>query len=183
MKKSTLLTLLALVIGLQLAIPGGMILRREYVLSHGRAFKFRVDPVDPHDPFRGRYVALRFAQNSVAIPPGLTIRRNQTVHVLLGEDDNGFAIFTGLQLTRPKSDPYLTTRVNSAYSGNAILRLPFDRFYMDEKSAPTAEIVARNSLADTNRPTYAEVRISRGFAVLADLYVADRPIREVLAAP
>lgn len=182
MKKSTLLTLLALVIGLQLAIPAGMIVRREYVLSHGRAFKFRVGPVDPHDPFRGRYVALRFEQNSVAIPPDLTIRRNQTVHALLAEDDNGFAIFTGLQLTRPQSDPYLTTRVNSAYSGRAFLRLPFDRFYMDEKSAPAAETAALNSLADTNRPTYADVRINRGAAVLADLYVADRPIRELLAA-
>ncbi|MBD3853743.1 MAG: GDYXXLXY domain-containing protein [Acidobacteria bacterium] len=53
-----LFTVVALV---QLTVAGGAIVRSELALRTGEAFRFRIQPVDPVDAFRGRYVAIRFA--------------------------------------------------------------------------------------------------------------------------
>ena len=182
MKGRILLGLLGLAIFAQLAVPASMILKRERTLAHGQAFKFRTAPVDPYDAFRGRFVALGFDQNAVDAPPGHDFARGQTVHVLLAEDADGFATLGELRRERPDAAPYLTTKI--LYVGGDVvhLRLPFDRFYMDEDAAPAAERAYRQNSASSNRNAYVQVRIEKGFAVLEDLYVDGTPIRNYLAA-
>lgn len=182
MKTRLLLGLLGLALLAQLAVPASMILKRERTLAHGQTFKFRTAPVDPYDAFRGRFVALGFDQNSVVAPPGHDFARGQTVHVLLAEDADGFATLGELRRERPDAAPYLTTKI--LYVGGDVvhLRLPFDRFYMDEDAAPAAERAYRQNSASSNRNAYVQVRIEKGFAVLEDLYVDGTPIRNYLAA-
>ena len=166
----------------QLAVPASMILKRERTLAHGQAFKFRTAPVDPYDAFRGRYVALGFDRNSVAAPPGHDFARGQTVHVRLAEDADGFATFAEILRDRPDAAPYRTTK-SQYIGGNVVhLRLPFDRFYMDEDAAPAAEQAYWKYTAASNRNAYVQVRIEKGFAVPEDLYVDGQPIRDYLAA-
>ena len=172
--------LLGLAIACQLAAPASMILKRERVLAHGQAFKFRTAPVDPYDAFRGRYVALGFDQRSIAVPHGHDFARGQTVHAVLVEDAEGFATLAGLRRDRPDAEPYLTTRIQYVGGNQVHLRLPFDRFYMDENEAPAAEQAYRQNSARSNRNAYIQVRIEKGFGVIEDLYVDDAPIREYL---
>lgn len=181
MKTKSLLFLLGLAVALQLAAPASMILRRERVLAHGQAFKFRTAPVDPYDAFRGRYVALGFDQRSVDAPPGHDFARGQTVHAVLAVDAEGFADFAEIRRDRPETEPYLTVKIQYV-SGNQIqLRLPFDRFYMDEYEAPAAERAYRQNSVRSNRNAYIQARIAKGFGVIEDLYVDGSPIREHLA--
>ena len=182
MKTRLLLGLFGFAILAQLAVPASMILKRERVLAHGQAFKFRTAPVDPYDAFRGRFVALGFDENSVMAPPGHDFARGQTVHVRLEEDADGFAKLAEILRDRPDAAPYLTTKILYVGGNRVQLRLPFDRFYMDEDAAPAAEQAYWKYSASSNRNAYVQVRIEKGFAVLEDLYVDGQPIREHLAA-
>ena len=180
MKTKLGLGLLGLAIACQLAAPASMILKRERVLAHGQAFKFRTAPVDPYDAFRGRYVALGFDQRSIAAPHGHDFARGQTVHAVLAEDAEGFATVAGLRRDRPDAEPYLTTQIEYVAGNTVHLRLPFDRFYMDENEAPEAERVYRQNSVRSNRNAYVQVRIEKGFGVIEDLYVDGTPIRDYL---
>ena len=182
MKTRLLLGLLGFAILAQLAVPASMILKRERVLAHGQAFKFRTAPVDPYDAFRGRYVALGFDRDFVVVPPGHDFARGQTVHVRLEEDADGFAKLAEILRDRPDAAPYLTTKILYVGGDQVHLRLPFDRFYMDEDAAPAAEQAYWKYSASSNRNAYVQVRIEKGFAVLEDLYVDGQPIRDYLAA-
>lgn len=183
MKTKILLVLFGLAVVLQLAVPAALILKREHALTHGRAFKFRTAPVDPYDAFRGRYVALGFDQRAVNAPPNHSFRRHQTVHAILAEDADGFATFAGISRSRPLAEPYLTAKIAHVSGDTVYLRLPFDRFYMDETEAPAAERAYRENSARSNRNAYIGVRIEKGFGVIEDLYVDDTPIRKFLERP
>ena len=182
MKTKSLLVLFGLAVVLQLAVPAALILKREHALTHGRAFKFRTAPVDPYDAFRGRFVALGFDQNTVVAPPGHDFARGQTVHVRLEEDADGFAKLAEILRDRPDAAPYLTTKILYVGGDLVHLRLPFDRFYIDEDAAPAAEQAYWKYSAASNRNAYVQIRIEKGFAVLEDLYVDGQPIRDYLAA-
>ncbi len=61
--KKLLLVAFILVALAQLYVPTKMILNRENVLANGTDFKFRTAPIDPNDPFRGKYVNLQYENN------------------------------------------------------------------------------------------------------------------------
>src|SRR3546814_15739493 len=60
--------LLAIALVLQWALPASLAARSEYVLRNGARYYLRTAPVDPADAFRGRYVALQFADIEVELP-------------------------------------------------------------------------------------------------------------------
>lgn len=165
---------------IQIATPVSMIVRREITLRNGVQFRFRTAPVDPYDAFRGRYVALRMEQDKVAISKGLKLQRNQRVYALLREDGQGFAEIFKLEVNLPKISPYLEVDVRYVSGAHAYLRLPFDRYYMEEKAAPIAEAVYRKYSSQNKRDAYVTVRIKSGFAVLEELYVGGEPISEFI---
>lgn len=51
--KKTLLSVFILVAIVQLYVPAKMILDREDILDTGKEYKFKTEPIDPNDPFRG----------------------------------------------------------------------------------------------------------------------------------
>ena len=72
--------LLVLVCAVQLAVPVAMIARREIALRQGESFRFRCAPVDPVDPFRGRYVDLQFDEQQYGGPVEKRFSRGETVY-------------------------------------------------------------------------------------------------------
>ena len=175
------LTLFACAALAQVAVPLGMIGKREAALRDGRVFKFRTAPVDPYDAFRGRYVALQLeGASSLAMPDASAYERGQQLYAVIQEDTGGFARITALKNDRPEGDAFIRTRVQHAWGTNVTLRLPFDRYYLPEGLAPRAESAYRQHSSGTNRAAYVTVRVRGGFAVLESLYIEDKPIMDYL---
>lgn len=82
--------LLIVLFAIQLAIPGYMIFEQNQILTEGTAYKFKTRPIDPYDPFRGRYVTLAFDANQDVIPvvEGADIESEQWVYALLDIDED-----------------------------------------------------------------------------------------------
>ena len=186
-KKRLFIVFLALA-AVQLAIPGWMAAQREWTLRTGEVFLFETAPVDPADILRGRYVALAFRENQVALGAGSMIKAGDRVCALLGTDARGFARFEGVSYGPPSPDrAHIECRVRYVdRETTAMLELPFDRFYLNEKMAPKAEEIYR----DLNRwradgegadgKTWASVRVRSGVATLEDLYIGGKPVAQIL---
>lgn len=179
MKKLPII-LFAIVVLAQLAVPASMIVRREMTLDEGRAYRFRTAPVDPYDPFRGKYVSLRLEANTVSKGEGEVWRSGEKAYALLAEDPEGFALFTALSRSRPESGDYLKVRV--AYSGadKVHLKLPFDRYYAEESVAPEIERVYFQQSRREERAAWISVRVRCGMGVLEELYIDSMPIGDFI---
>ncbi|MDZ8118411.1 GDYXXLXY domain-containing protein [Pontiella agarivorans] len=189
MKKIYLLVLL-LTVFIQLAVPVRMILNREKVLRDGERFSFKTRPIDPADPFQGRFVRLQIQDDYCTVPQekAADFRGKQRIYAAIEVDEDGYARFTeGLQEI-PESSAYLKTRTRGGYTAvrdsetcKVGLQLPFNRFYMEEDKAPRAERIA----ADASRrgDCWVDVRILNGRAVIEDVYVEGESIRSLSRAP
>lgn len=180
MKNFLALPLFAFLVIAQLAVPAWMILSRERTLEHGEVYKFKTRPVDPYDPFRGRYVALGIEPDEAPVPKGPELHRNQKVYAILERDEEGFAQVSELSLTRPEGDNYIRVKVGYVSDNSARLRWPFDRYYMDEHQAPEAERVYRNNSRSDEHNAHLTVRVREGSAVLEELFIEGVPIGEFL---
>jgi uncharacterized membrane-anchored protein len=167
----------------QLATPLGQIWKYEDVLQTGRLYKFRTAPVDPYDAFRGKYVALNYANTEAMLHKGDTINSYSPAYVTLHQDENGFAKFDELSEYAPPSGDYLRVECHGSYNNKAGFRLPFDTFFMEESQAPRAETAYRlhgNQRGQATNRAYVLVRVKGGRGVIEDLYIEDKPIREFL---
>ena len=180
MKRSTLGWLLfAVCCAIQIAVPASMILRHEGTLADGSVYRFRCAPVDPVDPFRGRYVALAFEQSRFegSVPDGLD--PGSTAYATLEQDTEGFAVISSLEETEPREGDYLKVRIEWSSDRSTQVGFPFDRYYMEESLAPEAERAYRDRTV--GKQAWVTVRVRDGDAVLEELYLDGEPIREVLA--
>ena len=177
-----LFTVVALV---QLAVAGGAIVRSELALRTGEAFRFRIQPVDPVDAFRGRYVAIRFAIDRAPVADDLELRPKKRVFVPIEVDADGFAILGQADVDPPARGPYLRLRAGGIYpdeEGNRFVwvTMPFRRYYMDEDLAPKAERAVWGGRRG-QREAFVSVRIRDGVGVIEELYVDEVPIHRWLA--
>lgn len=171
----------------QIAVPVGQIRKYEDILRTGAVYKFRTAPVDPYDAFRGRYVALNFADTEATLRQGEKIKYRAPAFVALRKDEAGFVQFGEISGTPPVQNDYL--RVEYLYPGKAggtvaRFRLPFDRFYMEETKAPRAEAAYAMHVTGRGRTVddvYVRVRVKGGRGVIEDLYVKNKPIGDFLA--
>jgi len=155
------LVLLAFLCALQLLVPAGMIYNKYDILKNGAMVKFQVRPIDPYDPFRGRYVA-------VNVPLDITNYSGRYGIVLVNE--NGFGNVVKVTDEKPAGELYVKSLSPNYF------RMPIERYYMDEKLAPEAE---RLPFDEENR-AFVVARIKNGNVVLQGLYVNDVPIEEYL---
>ena len=171
----------------QLAVAGGAILRSELALRTGETFRFRIQPVDPVDAFRGRYVAIRMAVDSAPVAEDLSIKPGRWVFIPLEVDGEGYATFGSVALEPPDHGAYLRLRAGGVYADEngrqrlSVTATPFGRFYMDEDLAPEAERAVRSGPRD-RREASITVRVRRGSAVLEGLFIEGVEIHEWLAA-
>lgn len=190
--KTVSATLLLIAIVAQLAVLGTLIRSRELVLRDGEAFRFKTRPIDPADPFQGRYVSLGFDNNFVSAANGETsaARFRETVYVRIEADPDGFARFSGWSLKKPASGAFLKTRCKGersrwdstgrqSESPGIWIDIPFNRYYMDEAKAPRAEAVVRDAARGSN--CWAVVRILNGRAVVEDVIAKGQSLRDIAA--
>ena len=163
----------------QLYVPISMVAHREWVLKHGEAFRFRVVPIDPYDAFRGRYIALKTEGDEVPAQ-GKEFLPNKRVYALLKVDEQGWAKISGATFQRPAGVPYLLAKTGYVYGGKVTLRLPMDRYYMEEKAAPLAESVYREHSRNDKKDAYITVRIQEGFPVIEGLFVDGKRIEDFI---
>ncbi|MDD2702510.1 MAG: GDYXXLXY domain-containing protein [Candidatus Omnitrophica bacterium] len=179
-RKTLILSLLGCLALIQIGVPVFMILQQESVLGTGQAVKFRTQPVDPFDAFRGRYVALSLKEHTAPNPEGLTLSRGQRVFAVIKTGDDGFAVFSRISADIPRDEPYLKVRVTAVAGNKVEFQPPIDRYYMMEKKAPRAEDLYRKHNTGGRNDAYVIVMIKDGNSVVKDLYVGGKPVEEAL---
>ena len=169
----------------QLYVPAQMILGRESVISEGEVFKFITAPVDPSDPFRGKYIILNFEATEFSLTDENDFEIYQDVYVWLEKDENGYAQIANVTKEAPTDDvQYVKAIVQqlTPYENPEKLRVRylFDRFYMEESKAYDAEVSYRESMENEGSHTYALVHIKDGQAVVTDVFIDELPILQYL---
>ncbi len=180
-KKSRLLIIFSLAAIAQIALPLSMIAKRELVLRNGEPFKFRARPVDPYDPFRGRFVELTLQPTSAPWGEPTTESGSQrgAAYALITTNADGFAEFSVVRRSPPNEGPYLRVELSHLDgSDRAHFRLPTDRFYMEETVAPKAERLVRTWRSTNSPPLYALVRVRHGVGVIENVYVGEKTLAE-----
>ncbi len=182
--KKILLGVFVLVALIQLFVPANMIWSREKVLSEGTEYKFKTAPIDPNDPFRGKYISLNFEQNTIEVENADDWIMEQEVYAILTKDEDGYAKISSVEKERPDGEEeYVQAKaffVSFNDSNKLSLEFPFDRFYMEESKAYDAELVYRESQIDSSQVTYALVSIKNGEAVLKDVMIDGVSIKEIV---
>ncbi|OAM91500.1 GDYXXLXY domain-containing protein [Termitidicoccus mucosus] len=196
--KNARLILFAIFAALTLAAPLSMIWKYENTLRRGTLHKFRTQPVDPYDAFRGRYVTLSYQNDFVMLneqqqkndfPYGV----KGILYVRLKTDDEGFAVPVEASWTTLTGNDVVIVEL-SRYRGDdrggrMNFNYPFNRYYLPEDVAPMAEKLYN----DANRrgwggvergksDTYVAVRVRNGAGVIEELYIDGRPVREAVRA-
>lgn len=182
--KKIVLSVFILVALVQLYVPAKMIFDKEDTLKTGTDYKFNTAPIDPTDPFRGKYIVLSYKDNVAEIKNEKNWVSGEIVYVFLENDLGGFAKISSVSKEKPSDNQnFLKAKVNAVSSDGTnklTIYFPFDRFYMVESKAYDAELIYRKSLQDTTQLTYALVSIKDGDAVLKDVLIGGISIREIV---
>ena len=102
------------------------------------------------------------------------------VYVRLTRDEEGFASLESLSLVPPAEGSTIEARLRRVTSGRAFVDLPLERFYLPEEMAPQAEAAYRLHSRRGRQDAFILVRIRAGHAVIEDLYVGGKPIRDLI---
>ena len=182
--KNKYILIFALVALVQLYVPAKMIWNQESILEDGKEYKFKTAPIDPNDPFRGKYITLTFEENTYKVSGEMEWTRGEEVYVLLTTNASGFAKIDSITKQTPDNSIDFVKAKVWFLSGNGENKLtidyPFNRYYMEESKAYDAEVTYRESQIDTSKTTYALVQIKNGDAVLKDVLIDGVPIREIV---
>ena len=164
-----------LMVLVQLYVPARMIFQKEHVIMDGKEFRFRTAPIDPNDPFRGKYITLSFNATEVKVQDSVDWYTGDPVFVYLTTDSAGYAIIQSLTKDQPfELDDYVNATVDYVIAdtvSTVFISYPFDRFYMEESKAPAAEQIYNEAAVDTNQVAYAVVMIKSGEAVVRDVMI------------
>lgn len=179
MNKKKFLIAFAIVALLQLLVPAKMILDRETILSDGREYRFRTAPIDPSDPFRGKYIVLNFTQTSVPEKDHADFAQSD-IYACISTGADGFAKVDSVVKSKPDID-HVKVTYSGGSEGKLFFSFPFDRFYLEESKAPKAEKIYNRVSRDTTKPAYAVVKILDGESVLSDVRIGDVSVTELAA--
>lgn len=184
--KNLLITLFLFVVIAQLFVPSQMIYNQEDILKTGKIVKFQCEPIDPNDPFRGKYITLRFKESAIKVKNLKEWSSNETIFAKIETSKDGFAKIKSISKTEPIDNSiYLKLKINyiAEYDDNKIyLDFPFNRFYMNENKAKKAEEVYAESTIDSTKIAYALVATKNGEAVIKDVLIDNISIKELAKA-
>lgn len=184
------------VILLQLAVPAWLAYSSQIILSQGVVYKFKTQPVDPYDVFRGRYVMVNPEQDRIELPLDHpeTFFENQKVFVSSSVDDEGFAKLKEVSVKKPQSGDYIATKIlyvqkfinvqiaeqewKQEPANIVSFDLALNRFYMNEKKAPKAEELYRDRTSAEKSDVYLGVRVYKGKALIENLFIDNQPISD-----
>lgn len=180
MKTIHIFILFIIVALLQIFIPAKMILDQEDILDTGAIYKFKTRPVDPSDPFRGKFIILNYDMNSAQTKDD-SWEVHDKAYLYLKKDSIGFAVVDTIskQKLMDKKD-YIKLKIDRFDNRNWVkdsgytvhFNLPFNRFYLEETKAKPAEDAYRNAHRDSSANSiYGLVFIKDGEAVLKDVII------------
>lgn len=173
-----------LMVSAQILVPAQMIIHQENVMSQGKIMKFKTQPVDPSDPFRGKYINLNFEADEVVLTNRKDYRESETVFAILDTDSLGYAKINALSKVKPsKSTIFLKVKIDHFnYNDSTIVNvsLPFTKFYMNEHKAQTAENLYFQSVQEIKNTTCAVVAILDGDAAIKDVLIDGIPIKKAV---
>lgn len=170
-------------------VPLSLVTKSETTLSEGKEFRFKTMPVDPTDPFRGKYITLDFeASNYKVSDTSKKFEPDELVFASIKEDSAGYAVIDSLYEFYPADETLsvVIARIGYAYvfpenRQEINIRFPFDRLYLEESKAPDAErIYWQNRVATDSLTSYAVVRIHESNAVLVDVMLNDVSIKKLV---
>lgn len=180
--KNILLLAFFLVVVAQLAVPLRMILHNNDVLKTGKIYKFKTEPIDPHDPFRGKFIRLYFKENHLVLKRKIDIDKD--LYAIIANDKKGFARIIKVSNTKPKTEEFLKVKalsINEYGNEHQIwIEFPFERFYMNEYKASEAEKAYNESSRNQSSNTYAVIAIKNGEGIIKDVMIDDISINEYL---
>jgi len=180
--KKILLILFGIVCLVQIALPLRTVFEKQELLNEGDTYRFRLQPVDPVDPFRGRYIILRFADRTYKHPKGekSTLVKGEEIFVELELDDQEFAVPKAIHKSTPEG-VYIKAKVdrNNIWKTKTFIEYPFERYYMQEDKAERAEQITRSIRSDSIE-AYAEVVISNGEGVLKDVKIGEKSLSDII---
>lgn len=173
----------SLVMLLYLGYPYYLIHQQEQILEEGVVFRLPLQPVDPIDAFRGRYLSLNYEVPLLSAPKEL--EAGETIYITFREDSLGYAHFDEVFTDPPPTQPYIET---SGYpvEGEVSINIPENlrRYYLNENLAPAAEeAYARLVQPGNERPNisaYAQIRVLNGAVRIEEVYLEGEPIRDYL---
>lgn len=176
--KTLTVAIFVLMVVAQWFVPLRMVFRQESVIAHGTTYRFKTQPIDPSDPFRGKYITLRFEAAMHKVDTASRWTMGETVYLTLEEDPAGFARIKDVVRTRPEdTSEYIQTV--TGYTGNKgfiVVELPFDHFFLEESKASEAEKAYWQAATDTTQVAYAEVAVRNGMAALRDVKIDGKSI-------
>jgi uncharacterized membrane-anchored protein len=179
--KVILFSIFLVVIIIQLFVPAKIIFDSEDILNTGIEFKFRTAPIDPNDPFRGKFIFLQYKENTINVENEKDWELGETVFVILDNDENGFAKLKSVTKSIPvENTNFVKAKIASIYEKTITINYSFDRFYMEETKAPKAEQVYNESLADSTTITFGLVAVKDGNAILKDIIINDTSITKLI---
>ena len=158
---------------------GWNMVRSEVALRRGTLHRMAIRGFDPHDPFRGRYLA--FAMPNQAAHNTLDRKdfdsSGSVAYVTLKPGQEGRTVFDTLTAEPPAEGDYL--KVSLAWVSGGRFEPPFNRFYLNEALAPEAEKLLNRALQDQHTRAEVVFRVYRGHAALVDLQIDGRSIVEL----
>jgi uncharacterized membrane-anchored protein len=182
MQKTLIIVAFVVLCGAQWFIPLKTIVDQETILSEGRLFKLQTEPIDPSDPFRGKYIILNFAEREVILTDPQAWYGHEYMYITLA-DSAGYGRISRASLYEQEGDDCLRVRISYIDSGTpsrAVIEYPFERFYLEESKASPAEQVYWESQSDSTKHVYATIRVHNGRAALENVMINDRPIADVV---
>lgn len=170
---------------IQLYIAGGMVRQNEGIMRTGEVIKLRTAPLDPNDPFRGKYITLDFPDIAIKVNDASIWAYDDIGYVIFQEDSAGFHIPFILSKEIPSvAGQYLKVKIKSTIEtpGEQMVYIeyPFDRFYLQEEKAPLAEEKYREALSDPGIQTYAKVYIQDGQGVIDNVFIGEQKILDLV---
>ena len=170
---------------IQIYVPAKMVYDSEVVLDEGISYKFKTAPVDPSDPFRGKYITLQYDIDEYKVVDENDWSRGEKIYVQLTTDKEGYAKILDVSKEKPHTSiDYVHASVdyvrNYSSPPTILINYPFTRFYMEESKAYDAELAYRRSQRDTAQTTYAVIHIKNGAPIIKDVFIDEVPIRELV---
>lgn len=179
--KKNILLLFTLIVLAQLYVPLQMIFNQEDIIKTGTEFKFQTAPIDPYDPFRGKYITLFFKEREIKVKNAKKYISGETIFATIITNKNGFAKVSSISKTKPKNnDSYLKLKIGFTLNNDKIaIDFPFNRFYMNENIASKAEKIYQESSVKKKNETYALVAVKNGEAVIKDVRINEVSIKDL----
>lgn len=180
--KRIVLAAFLLMAGIQWLVPWNLMKKQTAILKSGALYKFEMASVDRRNPFRRAHMQLRILERQVKLDSINAFQPGEEVYARLAEKESGFAVPEKLYRELPVEDGDFVNVVVQMISEKdtaAVIRYPFERYQMSEKTArELREALGKSDLQDSISADYVKVRIFSGQGLVEEVVIDGKSIEE-----